>query len=332
MKRLKALKKFCTNYILCILVLTGVVGGLKIYSVERTALYSKTYRVLQETINQDYENRIGGIYRHTEGNKRKIYQKIKEQWVYTEKELYHVVYQDSIYVPQARQYADQFMMATQCPVNPSVMAGIFKEKLMENVGGDYSCGIIYRHNGIAQYSLNDTISPRYASCLTPMRFLDFANTVSVQGWVDYDGLTVFVNMHPLGMIGFVVLDFLLPLMLLTGYVIRCYRVHIVFDKDDKLVWIDGKYCAMAKLDRQILKLILKNKDYVVTREEMKQAFWPDSMTADKNIDTHLYTLRKNLADFPRYQLDTVGQGKYQLKCKPFRRIQALGRSFCQNVK
>jgi DNA-binding winged helix-turn-helix (wHTH) protein len=68
---------------------------------------------------------------------------------------------------------------------------------------------------------------------------------------------------------------------------------------------------MPKLDLALLEMLYERKGECVTREEIKQQFWPTDANASEKIDTHIKTIRKTLKDFPQYQVVNVrGKGYY----------------------
>ena len=73
----------------------------------------------------------------------------------------NILFKDSIDEQTAYQLVDQYMLAQCTSVIPNDFSVILKEKLKEK-GITGKTGIIYQHNGIPQYSDNDSISPNSA--------------------------------------------------------------------------------------------------------------------------------------------------------------------------
>lgn len=49
----------------------------------------------------------------------------------------------------------------------------------------------------------------------------------------------------------------------------------------------------------------------LTREEIKETFWPTDENASEKIDTHISNIRRILKNFPQYQVVTIrGKGYY----------------------
>ena len=83
------------------------------------------------------------------------------------------------------------------------------------------------------------------------------------------------------------------------------------DVEKKELWIDGKSCSIAPLDLALLQMLYERQGEHVTREEIKQRFWPMDDNAGEKIDSHIKTIRRILKDYPQYQIVTVrGIGYY----------------------
>ena len=86
---------------------------------------------------------------------------------------------------------------------------------------------------------------------------------------------------------------------------------ISIDLEKNELVIEGVSCAIPKLDLGILAMLHERKGDCVTREEIKQRFWPNEDNAGEKIDTHIKLIRKILKDYPQYQVVTVrGKGYY----------------------
>ena len=77
------------------------------------------------------------------------------------------------------------------------------------------------------------------------------------------------------------------------------------------VTINGTSCTITKLDLTLLQMLHENNGECLTREEIKQSFWPTDDNASEKIDVHIINIRKILKDFPQYQVITVrGKGYF----------------------
>ena len=64
----------------------------------------------------------------------------------------------------------------------------------------------------------------------------------------------------------------------------------------------------------LLLLLARNSDRVMTKTELMEALWPNTFVEDANLTQHVYTLRKALGDLPNGQpfIDTVPRRGYRL--------------------
>ena len=77
------------------------------------------------------------------------------------------------------------------------------------------------------------------------------------------------------------------------------------------VTINGTSCTITKLDLTLLQMLHEKNGECLTREEIKQSFWPTDDNASEKIDVHISNIRKILKDFPQYQVITVrGKGYF----------------------
>ena len=87
---------------------------------------------------------------------------------------------------------------------------------------------------------------------------------------------------------------------------------------------DGSICAGGRQQRlprmtfELLELLLEHTNQVVTRQQIVNHLWKGEATADlpsynNRIERHVLMLRKELSDFPDYQIKTVPGSGYMLK-------------------
>ena len=64
----------------------------------------------------------------------------------------------------------------------------------------------------------------------------------------------------------------------------------------------------------LLILLARNTDRVMTKAELMEALWPDTFVDEANLTQHVYTLRKALGDQPNGQpfIETVPRRGYRL--------------------
>lgn len=76
--------------------------------------------------------------------------------------------------------------------------------------------------------------------------------------------------------------------------------------------INGNALTMSVLEFNLLRFFVENKDVVVTREQILEGVWKDSVVSNRTIDTHMVYLRKKLDGF-NHTLATVYGAGYILK-------------------
>ena len=177
-------------------------------------------------------------------------------------------------------------------------------------------GVLCLRDTVRYWSEADSIVPQEAYS-TPRQVLDITGKMKVQAWADYSVGTIFAHLDPvmyvflLLLIG--VLMWIWPTKSKESEQIEVGDVEggLLIDLEKKELTIDGVSCFMPKLDLALLEMLYERKGECVTREEIKQQFWPTDANASEKIDTHIKTIRKTLKDFPQYQVVNVrGKGYY----------------------
>ena len=339
----RKLKRISYIHLLLTGVLVFILSGTGLYLYSYSMLKQQTCNALTDAIDIDYHNRISIISQHSSYNNSHYNRKIKRYKLVTADSIYHITFKDSIYVSTADKYVHQLQMAkTSYAICPDELAQIFREKLSAK---EYPSGIIYRYKGHVQYNQNDSISPQTAY-RTPVKPVDFLGHIRIQGWVNYDFLAP-IRYMPYGLWYILILE-LLVIAGLSGVIYRHSKQQapypekqeqvplsekeeeqasypenqqednkqsvstpILFDWDNKRVIIQEISYKMCKLDMQILSMIHECNDYFITRQKIKEEFWPNSINAEHNINTHINSIRKALKD-TGYELITIKEKGYKL--------------------
>ena len=180
-------------------------------------------------------------------------------------------------------------------------------------------GVLCLRDTMQYWSDADSNVPKEAYS-TPRQVLDITGKIKVQAWADYSLGTLWAHLDP------VVYIFLL---LLVGVLMWIWPrrkpqleevgeeqpvEELLIDLEKNELSVDGVPCVIAKLDLALLALLYERQGECVSREEIKQQFWPLDDNADEKIHAHIKTIRKILKDFPRYQLVTVRGKGYYLEC------------------
>ena len=280
---------------------------------------SKITQALQESITIDYHKRFfqNNIY-----IPEPLGRKIKGIKIAVGEKNENIIFKDSIDEQTAHQLVDQYMFAQFTPVIPNDFNVIFKEKLKEK-GINGKTGIIYRHNGIPQYSDNDSVSA-HSALRTHIKMLDIKNTVSVQGWVDYSWNTLLKHTDTKNL-WIILTGYILTVVLLKKKKTKiaespivkeenleyCEIGKIKLDLKKRLLYINETNRPISSMDFDLLQMFLEAPDHYLSREDIKQAFWPKEDSADDKINSHITSLRSKIKDLEEYSIQRIkGKGYY----------------------
>ena len=309
------------SFLLAILVITCCFSITLIINFRQGKhnILSKMTQALQESITIDYHKRF---FQNNVYIPKPLGRKMKGIKIAVGEKNENILFKDSIDEQTAHQLVDQYMFAQFTPIIPNDFNAIFKEKLKEK-GITGKTGIIYRHNGIPQYSDNDSVSV-HSALRTHIKMLDIKNTVSVQGWVDYNWSTLFKHTDTKNLwvvlVGYIVF---LTIGLLKKRKTRIVESPIVkeenleyreigkikLDLKEKLLYINGANRPITNMDFELLRMFLKAPDHYLSREDIKQAFWPKEDSADDKINSHITSLRSKIKDLEEYSIKRIkGKG------------------------
>jgi DNA-binding winged helix-turn-helix (wHTH) protein/tetratricopeptide (TPR) repeat protein len=101
----------------------------------------------------------------------------------------------------------------------------------------------------------------------------------------------------------------------TVYSFGPYRLDLALSRLER----DGAAVPLPPKAFDLLVLLARNTDRVLSKEELIKTLWPDSFVEDANLTQHVYTLRKALgdqADGCPY-IDTVPRRGYRLVVRDF---------------
>lgn len=317
-----------------------LVGLLLFFAVLFTAVHSSEKRI-ETTINdafkyaieQDYQNRkdyLRGLSRDVgaRGAVRNysilptVERKIGSYSFRTSDGVTSYIFADSVPEEAAKRLLNQFLMEQLCKLNPNNL----KKKLQEQLQTkdiSASVGILCLRDTIRYWSEVDSIVPKNVYS-TPRHTLDLTGTLKVQAWVDYEWVTVLKHIDP---VTYVLLLLLIGVAMWVWASPQRVVKQEETDKEEildmdvekgirisiekKELWIDGEFCSIAPLDLALLQMLYEQKGGHVTREAIKQRFWPIDDNAGEKIDSHIKTIRRILKDYPQYQIVTVrGIGYY----------------------
>lgn len=82
------------------------------------------------------------------------------------------------------------------------------------------------------------------------------------------------------------------------------------DTSRKEVKLDGKSIELTRKEYQILLLLVNNSGRFITREEILDSIWSDTLVTERTVDVHITRLRKRLGDFGSKIKSRTGYGYY----------------------
>ena len=237
--------------------------------------------------------------------------KIKSYTLQTTEGKATYLFKDSIPEEKARKLLNEYLLADIQPVRVEEVNRLFQEQLEQrHVSG--TAGVFYSDKS-ARTRTRAGILPTSSAYKTPVCSLDLTHSLQLQGWADYDWLTLLRHIHA-GFYGLLCL-----LLAATGIQVCLYlkkrqnkpEKGLYIDLKQQILLIDGMQCAISSLDLQLLYLLWEKKGECVNREDLKTACWPHDPQADEKLDAHIQTIRKVLQDFPDYRISTArGRGYY----------------------
>ena len=311
-----------THIILLIMVIAASIFTLGIAfhnSTER--IKSEINYALKEAIATDYNNRLAYIrYYHPEPVNWdvKLYalapvlnRKVKEYTVKTQKGRAIYTFKDSLDEQVAKTLLNQYILSQLKPIMADELHTVFR-KILSHHAITGKSGIAYYNKQMPQYSNNDSIISPLIYC-TPRHTLDITQSIRVQAWVDYDLKTTLKHLD--NTLFWIVAQFIIIAALLIGYRkrknARTTTHQMLIDLEKQELSIDGTLCSIQKLDLTFLNILYEKAGTCLSRDEIKQTFWPTDDNANEKIDAHIKAIRKVLKDFPEYKLVTVrGKGYY----------------------
>lgn len=141
---------------------------------------------LQESIIDDYYQRMGEIPSATSGKYR---DKVKEVSIDWGGEMIKYDFGDSVEVEVADRLVNQNVLARVNSLNPDSFNNHFRKRLEQfSISGE--TGVVYRFHNRNFYSNNDSISVSSARYQSPNVTLDLLNEASVSVGVNYNFMTI----------------------------------------------------------------------------------------------------------------------------------------------
>jgi len=79
-------------------------------------------------------------------------------------------------------------------------------------------------------------------------------------------------------------------------VFECDKLKIDFH--NTAVYINGKKTQLKTLEYKLLAYLVRNKDRVISKDELFQKVWEDSFTGDNTLNVHIRRLREKIENDP----------------------------------
>ena len=303
-----------------------IIGAMLLCCVVMTAFHGSQKRIesaiddaFKYTVEKDFQNRKLYLTRNKAirygvrdyALSPSIDQKVKSYSLRTQKGVITYQFKDSISEETGKKLLTQHLLENIHPIDPDQLKKLLQERLKEkDIEG--KVGVLCLRDNARHWSKGDSIVPPEAYS-TPRQVIDITGKMKVQAWADYSVGTIFSHMDP------VVYVFLI---LLIGVLVWIWPTKkpvkeapkeggISIDMERQELSIDSVVCTLPKLDLELLSLLYERRGKCISREEIKQRFWPLDENAGEKIDTHIKTIRKTLKDFPHYQVMNVrGKGYY----------------------
>ena len=307
-----------------------IVGAMLLLCIVATAFHGSQKRIesaiddaFKQAIEQDYQHRKSYLTRNIASHltysvreyalSPSFDRKISNYTLRSRSGITTYQFKDSTNEETAKRLLTQHLLRNVKPLAPDQLKSYFQKQLKEK-GLESHAGILYICDNIHHWSEGDSIVPSKAYS-TPRRTLDITGNQKVQAWVEYGWGALFRNLDPVTYI------FLLLIIGIGMYIWPARKrpteiedvpaSDLIIDMDKLEITINGTLCTIPKLDMSILQMLHEKNGECLTREEIKEAFWPIDENASEKIDAHISNIRRFLKDFPQYQVITVrGKGYY----------------------
>lgn len=240
-----------------------------------------------------------------------LHRKVKSYTVRTKQGKTIYTFKDSLDEQTAKRMLNQYILSQLNPIKPDELNTIFK-KILSGYNITGKAGSIYYNKSLSQNSGQSSAIPPTAY-YTPRYILDITQNIKAQAWVDYDFKTILRHMD--STIFWFIGQFMIIALILIFYRkeknAKVAPALMVIDMEKQELHIGDQTCNIQKLDLTLLNMLYEKAGTCVSREEIKQSFWPTDDNANEKIDAHIKTIRKVLKEFPEYKLVTVrGKGYY----------------------
>ena len=276
---------------------------------------------LEKAVIEEYNQRLYSLNK-VQNTPENPNRKVKEYNYYTEEGKKAHVFADSIPVATADRLVNQYVMGKYCPLNPTQLNHIFKERLTEE-GIKGETGIYYKGNKGATASDNPEKPPHFTYTTKDLS-IDHLNTYSVQAWTSYSLITVIKQTN----LFLLCMAFLFPILS-----VGCFR-RFAKKKQPKLIETDtnenqptdasrpfseieldfrnnqiiiyGQSYHLAPKSMEVLNLFLTAPNNMLTCDDIRKSLWEKSSleSGKRNVYTHITNIRNIIKQAGPYYIAT----------------------------
>lgn len=79
---------------------------------------------------------------------------------------------------------------------------------------------------------------------------------------------------------------------------------MVLKLESQKLYINDQPCPIAPADFNLLLLFINAPEHFLTKEDIKNVFWPQEDKPDNKIHNHISTLKSSIKNFSEYQIIT----------------------------
>lgn len=84
---------------------------------------------------------------------------------------------------------------------------------------------------------------------------------------------------------------------------------LTIDDNRKEVWVDGEHVSLTKTEYSLLRLMLKNKGKILSRQQLINQVWPhDVVVLDRTVDVNITRLRRKVKSYADHIITRQGFG------------------------
>jgi hypothetical protein len=312
-----------------LLLLASIALGWLIFSIllyftykeGKNNLTDKIIDCVQDAINTDYQERLNKIlvlYRPT-GRKIKGFQIESEDGIET------ISFNEGTNQSAVERLCNQYVLSKILPPSPDEINDLLKNKLKRNGVENVRTGIIYSNNGKSFFSNSDSTYSK-SSIILPTKYIDIKKAQSIQAWATVPYTEIIKIISPKSfwsVVTYFIVLFIVSISSIKGTKhgkqinrSECIEMgNMILNLESQNLYINGNLCQLTPIDFRLLLLFINSPNKFVTKENIKNKFWPTEENSDSKIHTHISTLKSSLKDYPEYTIITEINKGYRFNVK-----------------